>query len=231
MDEYYEQLVRGGIAPGRARRLLREFTEHGADIARERLELGESAEVARAAALARLGNVQDFVSQSLARPELKSFSARRPWAAFAVAPLFTFAALMLASGAAVYGFVMLYRHVGDWNAASLSAQRIALAAQFLVLWITPLLSAAGVALFAAIRRQALLWPVIGILLISFVSSLINFQVGLPAGHDQGQLAGGIGISSDLALLASTFGHTAARTVPVLALLLWLRSRRFAIALD
>jgi len=45
MDEpqEYERLVRGGIAPRRARRALREFAEHRRHIVRERLNLGESA--------------------------------------------------------------------------------------------------------------------------------------------------------------------------------------------
>ena len=225
MDEYFEQLVQGGIAPKRARRLLLEFKQHHADIVRERRELGESEEAAQGAALERLGQAQDLVTRSLAQPELRSFSARKPWAAYGVAPLFAFAALLAATVAALFGFVTLYSHFGNWNGASLSSQRIAAAAAFWVLWGTPLLATAGIALLAAGRRQALLWPLVGIALVSFVSSLLNFHVGLPVGTDKGNLSGGIGISSDPAVLAPILGYTAARALPVVALLLWLRSRR------
>jgi hypothetical protein len=231
MDEYYEQLVRGGIAPRRARRLLTEFDDHRADIVRERLELGESERDAQAAADERLGRVQDFVIRNLARPELKSFSARRPWAAFAVAPLLAFAASLLAAGAAIYFLLGFYSHVAPWNAASRSSQTVAAAATLFILWIAPFVAAASVAIMAVGRRRTLIWPIIGIALISFLASLINFQITLPVGHVQGSIGGGIGISSDPAKLASILAFTAARAAPVLALLMWLHSRRAQTAVE
>jgi hypothetical protein len=95
MDEahWQELLIRGGVAPRRARRALREFAQHRTDIILERLQLGETAAEGTIAADARLGSARLLVEAMLARPELKSWAQRRPWAVFAVAPLLAFCAL------------------------------------------------------------------------------------------------------------------------------------------
>jgi hypothetical protein len=198
MDEahWLELLIRGGIAPRRARRALREFAEHRRDIIRERLQLGESAEAGIIAAEARLGSPRLLVEGMLARPELKSWAWRRPWAAFAVAPLLAFCALFAGLSLATIGFLSGYKSaVGDLRSAPRVICWVTDAAAFLVLWGMPIVVGALLALAALRQRETSRWPAGGILLVCVLGALTDFEFVLPPATEPPQLSIGFGFSS------------------------------------
>lgn len=158
-----DALIQAGIAPRRARRMLREFAEHHADVVAERISLGDSAPDARLAANARLGSKQQLVANLLARPELRSWAHRRPSVAFAIAPVLTFALAFVASILAMIALVEWRKARGDaLSAASPVIQWISAYAGVYLLWVLPCGVAALLALAAARRREASIWPCVGI---------------------------------------------------------------------
>src|SRR6185312_5057943 len=82
-----ERLLRAGIAPRHVRRYRRELTDHYDDLVREESESGAGREWAQTKALSRLGHEDDLAAAMLARPELRAFMVRYPWAVFGIGPL------------------------------------------------------------------------------------------------------------------------------------------------
>jgi len=96
-DELRERLLRAGIAPRHVSRYVSELRDHFDDLVREESASGTSRSVAEAKARARLGSDNDLAETMLARPDLRSLTARYPWAVFGLGPV----ALVLAALAAI----------------------------------------------------------------------------------------------------------------------------------
>jgi hypothetical protein len=223
MDESqeYERLVRGGIAPRRARRALREFAEHRSDIVRERLALGESAAQSALAADARLGTPGALVDRMLACPELKSWYRRRPWLAFAVAPVAAFCALFVGLSLAILGAVSGYKASwGDLHAAPGLLQGISTCIGNAATWGIPIVVSGAIALVAIRRRESSLWPTAGVLLICMIGGCTNFDLMLPSISASPGLTIGIGFST--AAPAPPLSRAAAIAFVTLLPYLWAR---------
>lgn len=216
-----QRLIQGGISPRHARRLLREFAEHRADIVAERGNLGENLAAAQAAAAARLGSEERFVDAALARPELRSWVRRRPWAAFAVAPLLTFASafVLFLLGLAVL-FEWRKAHDYTLSAASPTIHWLTECANIFLLWALPIAIAVSFALLAARRREVSGWPLVGILVTSILGALTNLNFDLPPAAADPGMGAGIGLNTDhLGPALVRAGSTAALAVLPL---LWIR---------
>jgi hypothetical protein len=215
-------LIQAGIAPRRARRILREFAEHHADLTTEREACGDSAADARLAAGARLGSEQQLVANLLARPELRSWAHQLPSIAFAIAPVLSFAVAFVASLLALLALVEWRSAHGDTlGTASPLIQWISVYAGVYLLWALPCGVAAVFAWAAVRRRETSLWPCVGSAAVCFVGALTNFSVSLtPAAPSMGA---GIGIGTDhIGAILMRAGST---TAPVLLPFLWVRWQR------
>jgi hypothetical protein len=214
-----ERLIQAGIAPRRARRILREFADHHADVVAERQALGDSDRDARIAAGARLGSEQQLVATLLARPELRSWAHRRPSIAFALAPLLSFAIAFVASLLALIALVEWRKAHGDvLGAASPLIQWISAYAGPYLLWALPCAVAALFALAASRRRESSIWPCIGIVAVCFFGALTNFSVSVaPGGHSMGA---GIGIGTDH--IGATLLRAGSTSALVLLPFVWVR---------
>lgn len=190
-----DSLIQAGIAPRRARRILREFAEHHADVVAERISLGDSPSDARLAASARVGSEQQLVVNLLARPELRSWAHRRPSIAFAIAPVLSFALAFVASILGLIALLEWRKALGEAvNAASPTIRWIGTYAGVYLLWALPCGVAALLALVAARRREASIWPCVGIAAVCCVGALTNFSVSVPP--DAPSMGAGIGIRTD-----------------------------------
>jgi hypothetical protein len=214
-----DSLIQAGIAPRRARRLLREFAEHHADVVAERINLGDSVSDARLAAGARLGSEQQLVETLLARPELRSWAHRRPSIAFAIAPVLSFALAFVASILALIELVEWRKSRGDaMGLASPLIHWITAYGGVYLLWVLPCTVAALLALAAARRRETSIWPCVGIAAVCFIGALTNFSVSLTP--EAPSMGAGIGIGTDhLGALLMRAGSTAAL---ILVPFLWVR---------
>jgi hypothetical protein len=214
-----DSLIQAGIAPRRARRILREFAEHHADVVAERISLGDSASDARVAASARVGTEQQLVANLLARPELRSWTHRRPGIAFAIAPVLSFAVAFVASILALIALLEWRKAHGEAiSAASPVIRWISTYAGVYLLWALPCGVAALLALVATRRREASIWPCVGIAAVCFVGALTNFSVSVPP--DAPSMGAGIGIGTDH--MGAALMRAGSTTALVLLPFLWMR---------
>src|ERR1700735_1973836 len=96
-DRLSERLLHAGIAPRHVRRYERELSDHFDDLVREEKAGGATRELAETRALSRLGHDDDLANAMLSRPELRSLTARYPWAVFGIGPV-ALLALSVAGG-------------------------------------------------------------------------------------------------------------------------------------
>jgi hypothetical protein len=100
-----ERLLRAGIAPRHVRRYRRELADHYDDLVREELEGGAGRELAQTRALSRLGSEDTLAAAMLARPELRAFMVRYPWAVFGLGPMLLLVLSIAAALFAEYGII------------------------------------------------------------------------------------------------------------------------------
>jgi hypothetical protein len=216
-----DRLIQAGIAPRRALRILREFSEHHADLVAEQRALGAGSAEAEAAAVARLGTEQQLVSNLLSRSDLRSWARRRPGFAFALTPVLSFAVAFAVSLLMMVELVNWRKAQGDpLNSGSALMYWIGEYGAPYLLWGLPLTTALMLAVVAARRRETSIWPCIGILMTCVIGALTNFSVDVPPLAPAPSMTAGIGIGT---------GHIGATLVraassAALALLPYIRVR-------
>lgn len=77
-----ERLLAAGVRPARVRRYLAELADHYEDLLAEEEDSGKQGGIARAAALARLGTIDDLADAMMSQSRFRSLAARAPWALF-----------------------------------------------------------------------------------------------------------------------------------------------------
>jgi hypothetical protein len=161
LRELRERLLRAGVAPRHVRRYLTELREHWSDLTAEEERAGRNRADAETLALARLGRVDDLARIMIERPELRSWTARAPWAVLGAGPVLGLVAgwgialLILYSGwtwflggsrtpfVPVHGFAIAYFGVGR-----------------MLYYSAPLLSGWGMIVLAGRQKVQRVWPVI-----------------------------------------------------------------------
>jgi hypothetical protein len=187
-----ERLLRAGVSPRRIGRLLSEIEAHFDDVVTELQASGLSRAESEAQAEARLGPDDAFVAGILARPELRSWARRWPWAAFVVFPLLGFALLFVLSMLAMAGAVNFSNHVlGIPLTHSRVVTNICEALVLNAEWVAPIAAAGVACLLAAHRRAPVLWPIAGCVVIALVGAMTNAGFKFDASA-HGQLNAGIG---------------------------------------
>ncbi|HVJ06879.1 MAG TPA: hypothetical protein VM554_00695 [Acidisarcina sp.] len=179
--ELRERLLRAGVAPRHVRSYLAELADRLADLTAEEERAGRSRADAEAAALSRLGTMDELASRRIEHRQLQSWSARAPWAMFGLAPLLLLAAAWLVacsilwSGWKIFlpgsatpfirtdGFSVFYFGVGR-----------------LLYFNAPLLIGWGIGVLAARQRLRMLWPAIGMVLIALLGGTVQVHTSPPA---------------------------------------------------
>ncbi len=141
--ELRERLLRAGIAPRHVRRYVKELAEHLADLHAEEQRWGRTAAEAEAAALKRLGGIDELARAMTDRRDMQSWSARAPWATFGLGPL-----LLLVVVSLIWPSIRFLRS-SDWLWVRYSGW-LYLGAPVLIGW--------GVAVLAARQRSGAFWP-------------------------------------------------------------------------
>lgn len=180
--ELRERLLRAGVAPRHVRRYLTELREHCADLTAEEMRAGRNRNEAEASALERLGSVEDLARTMIARPELRSWTARAPWAVLGAGPVlavvcaWALALLILWTGwnwflqasptpfVRLHGFSILYFGVGR-----------------LLYYTAPLLAGWGIVVLAGRQRLGTAWPVVaGAVVVAVMGAAGAVDVRPPA---------------------------------------------------
>lgn len=165
LRELRERLLRAGVAPRHVSRYLTELREHWADLTAEEVRAGRNRTEAEALSLARLGRVDDLARSMIERPELRSWTARIPWAVLGAGPVLGLVAgwgvalLILWSG----WMWFLGGSLGGWQTPFVPVHGFA-AAYFgvgrMFYFTAPLLAGWGMTLLAGRQRIQAVWPVI-----------------------------------------------------------------------
>jgi hypothetical protein len=164
-----EQLLRAGIAPRHVRRYLGELRHHHDDLLAEEYAHGVTGAAANAAAVARLGSNDDLAAALLAKPGMRSVTARYPWLVFGILPPFAtiFVSLLWVMAMLLVGFksgaLIPDHHKNlpmpawyDWTASGM---------MFAVNFVIVPALAFVLAWMAARQRMRLVWPLLGMALI------------------------------------------------------------------
>jgi len=171
LDALREKLLRAGIAPRHVRRYLGELRQHFDDLLRAETANGLSGEAAFQAARARLGSDDDLAAATLARPELRSISARFPWAVFGIAPVALLALLILAAVLVEIGLMKVSHGEGgpwpDWVKSSVAAWDWSMMHAF------PVIVAAIFYCIGARQLISMRWLISGPLLIAVLGATVT----------------------------------------------------------
>jgi hypothetical protein len=143
-DELQDRLLRAGIAPRHVRRTIGELRDHFDDLVREEMANGSSKTMAEVNALSRLGSESELAEEMLRRPQLRSLTARYPWAVFGLGPVVllvaAFAVTIVSEGLVFTLVSQVYKNpqhvrpdgmialVAVWNALPMFVAPLAIAA-------------------------------------------------------------------------------------------------------
>lgn len=176
-----EQLLRAGIAPRHARRYIAELRHHHDDLVAEECAHGVTGAAANAAAVARLGSNDELAAALLAKPGMRSVTARYPWLVFAILPPLAVIAglVLLVIGMQLIGIrtgIYIPRHgyllpVPVWFVRTVSG------VMFAVNFVIVPLAGALLALAAQRQRMKLFWPLLGVALLLLLGVHGGFKVG------------------------------------------------------
>lgn len=188
-----ERLLKSGIAPRHVRRYVRELSDHFDDLVREETAGGASRELAETRALSRLGNDDDLAEAMLSRPELRSLTARYPWAVFGLGPV---ALLALSVVGALYLEVWLLNQSGEiftymtgqppGPVTARLATRIYTVYNTLAVYAVPLLFAWAFYWLGSRQRMRPAWIVTGVALLCVLGGFQNLIF-----YDKGYVGGGM----------------------------------------
>lgn len=195
-----DRLLTAGIAPRHVRRLVVELTGHYESLIEEEMARGQPIELARSVARNRLGTDDEIAKKVLEEPALKSWGARWPLTICGLLPVLGFAA----SAVAILAALAATFAIGNrWHAAwATDASGIALFVRhgtegmaWLIMYGLPVLWSWTLAQYAVTRRLRTLWPLTGFVMTAALGAATNVGVVWPRPGVQGQLSGGVGLST------------------------------------
>lgn len=158
-DELRERLLRAGIAPRHVRRYLAELRDHLDDLVREEIAGGATPNAAEEAAQARIGSDDALTAVMLARPGLRSVTARFPWVVFGFGPVLMLALVVVAAILIEGGIVLWGPEIPRWSVDWASFSFDAL--NWAVTYSAPLGIAALLVLVGVRQRSREAWIVTG----------------------------------------------------------------------
>lgn len=164
------RLLRGGIAPKFVRRTIQELQQHLEELIAQEKSAGISETEARAIAFGKLGDEDKLVSEALARKEIRSWSSRYSKSFFSIFPFATYLLFMI--GFVYFGIGAISDRAGIEVNGEMQSFYITLARVilfFVEYLITPMIAAAF-AILAVKRNIPMLWPIVGIVILSFFGS-------------------------------------------------------------
>jgi hypothetical protein len=163
------------------RRYVAELRDHLADLQAEEERAGKSRGDAEAAALVRLGGVEQLAAAMVGRREFQSWSARAPWAVFGVGALVSLAAgyfvacFILWSGWRIFLPANATPFVGRLEGLSVLYFGVGRMLYFTV----PVLVGWWRGVLAARQRLRVVWPVVGMAAVAWVGCMARVHAVRP----------------------------------------------------
>jgi hypothetical protein len=192
-DHLSDRLLRAGIAPRHVRRYVRELFDHFDDLVREEKEGGAGRGLAETRALSRLGSDDALAEAMLSRPELRSLTARYPWAVFGLGPIVL---LVLSVVGALYLEIWLLKQPSGvftyltgqppGPVTARLATQIYTVYNTLAVFVMPLLFAWAFYWLGSRQRMRQAWIVTGVVLICVLGGFQELVF-----YDKGYVGGGV----------------------------------------
>jgi len=198
------RLLSGGVAPRHVKRIIAELQDHYTDLYDEGMKHGLSQQDANAEALARIGKEDDLVAEVLSKQELRSWTSRWPKAIYGIGPVVTAITVFFAS---LLPFVLLLVEEEERKLylPPVWMQSLIEAGFFAVVYILPLIIAATVCHQASLRRDTLVWPIVGLVVLCIVYSPVHIEVIWPTLPDvSGNLSASFGLPNTVNALVRIF---------------------------
>ena len=178
--ELGERLLRAGVAPRHVRRYVKELADHLSDLRAEEERSGRSQEDAKAAALARLGSVEHLAQAMLEQSQLKSWSARAPWAMFGLGPLLFLGGAYLLACVYLWCGWTLFKPAADTPFGGAAGPMYGLANMYFQAGkfyyiVAPILVGWAIAVVAARQRLKAIWPMVALLLVAWMGATARIQ--------------------------------------------------------
>ncbi len=196
-----ERLLHAGIAPKHVRRYVAELEDHFDDLVHEETTRGLDKSTAENAALNRLGDDETLAQTMLDRPELKSLTARYPWAVFGIAPPVLLAVavyLGILANAGLFSVVGAAPAVGadmpDWIKAAVAAWH------GLLMYAAPLAVAVAVGIIGLRQRTEIAWLILGASIVVMLGSFLEIGMVWSELPGQSSLSVGLHVSGKNALI-------------------------------
>lgn len=172
------RLLRGGVAPRHVRRYVAELNDHLADLTIEAERGGLIGKDAEAAAILQLGSEAELAAAMLGRAELKSLSARAPWAVFGLGTLASLAAgyaialSILWSGWRIFlpESATPFLRLEGWAVPYFGMGR-------LIYYGAPVFVGWMLGVIGARQRIRAVWPLAGIVLACVIGAMAQVRVG------------------------------------------------------
>lgn len=230
--ELRERLLRAGVAPRHVRRYLAELSDHLADLTAEEERSGLSRADAKSAALARLGDTDRLAAAMLDKPQLRSWTARAPWAAFGLAPLCLLAAAYCLACAWLWiGWHAFLPNADSPFGAAVQGPIDGLqnlyfqAGKFLYIT-APLLAGWAIALVAARQRLRAAWPLVSWTLVAWMGATARITASRSlAPHSLGHIRMALFVPAPNALLSTLLSALVLLLLAALPYCVWTMSRR------
>jgi hypothetical protein len=232
-----ERLLSAGVPPSRVRRYLRELADHYEDLLAEEEESGKQGGIARAAAFARLGGIDDLAAAMTSQSRFRSLAARAPWAFFPGGAILGLAAgygltTLLMIGA-VEGFA---RHVEQHLMPPAWLPPVADAIFGFDRYFLPIVLGWGLGVLAIRQRLRARWPVMAMMCVALLGAALYCRADWPSAPSTWRFHVG-SLLDDLADPPSVVGYAAqvfasfsAALLPYLALRRRLRAGLAGLAL-
>jgi hypothetical protein len=173
-DQLRERLLRAGIAPRHVRRYVTELQDHFDDLVREETDKGLTGGAAEQAAHARLGSDEELSTVMLARPDLRSVTARFPWAVFGFGPVLILALAIASALFVQVGIIFASPEIPLWSIpwARLSFDIV----NWLATYAAPLAIAAALSVLGIRQRMPMSWIALGLATICIVGGFHEIGV-------------------------------------------------------
>lgn len=165
-DELNEHLLRAGIAPRHVRRYVNELRDHFDDLVQEEMSGGATPDDAMRAARARIGSDDELSAVMLARPGMRSVTARFPWAVFSFGPVLMLAVVVAATLLIQAGLIFWSPPIPQWSVPWARASLDGL--NWLATYAAPLAVAAVLCVVGIRQRLTASWIVLGLAIVCVV---------------------------------------------------------------
>lgn len=176
--ELEERLLRAGVSPRHVRRYVAELTDHLADLRADEERAGRHGVDAEAAAVARLGSEDELAKAMLGRRELRSWSARAPWAVFGLGGLGWLALGYLVACTILWSGWRIFLPQSATPFVRLEGLAVPYFGMGRLLYYgAPVFVGWALGVIAARQRIRAVWPVLGIVLVCVTGAMAQVRVG------------------------------------------------------